>query len=152
MPELESRFWEKVDKGGPDECWEWTARTLPRGYGHISIENYPEYAHRVVMEMEGHDIEGKQVNHTCDNPSCVNPNHLYVGTQSENVQDSYDRDRRDDVDYASGEDHGQSKLTREEVQDIRDSDSNQTELAEEYGVSQSLISQIQRGKWWSDDE
>jgi hypothetical protein len=145
--ELGDRFWDKVDRTG--DCWEWRSNIAAGGYPQFSYQGEPRYAHRLVMESEGHDVDDVQVNHHCDNPQCVNPEHLYIGDQSDNVQDSHDRNRREDVEYASGEDHGQSKLTAEQVEEIRDSDETQVELAERFGVSQSLISQIQNGKWWT---
>ena len=147
---LDDRFWTKVDRGHEDECWEWQSNVAAGGYGQISVDGEPIYAHRLVMKMTGHDIDGQQVNHHCDNGVCVNPDHLYVGDQSDNVQDAHNRDRREGVDYVSGEEHGQSKLTQKEVEQIRESDKRQIDLADEYDVSQSLISQIQRGLWWSD--
>lgn len=90
---LEERFWERVDKKGPNECWLWTAATA-KGYGHIS-ENYKRLsAPRVSLRLSGvHIPKGKCALHICDVPLCVNPAHLYVGTQADNMRDMYERKR-----------------------------------------------------------
>ncbi len=88
------RFWKKVAKGSPEECWPWTAYCNPMGYGKISWRGKPRIASRVSMEIAGFDIpDDLHVCHTCDNPPCVNPAHLFVGTRSDNMQDSIAKGR-----------------------------------------------------------
>jgi hypothetical protein len=89
------RFWDKVDIGDAYDCWEWNAYRLPNGYGRFNIAGKVRYAHRVSWMMYNRiDIpEDKELCHICDNPSCVNPKHLWVGTHSENIKDSYDKGR-----------------------------------------------------------
>lgn len=88
-----ARFWDKVDTSG--ECWEWTAGCFKRGYGAFAYDDHrPGYAHRFSYELHHGPIpEGKVVRHTCDNPKCVNPDHLKVGTQRDNIMDAINRDR-----------------------------------------------------------
>ena len=96
-----ARFWEKVDKKGPTECWVWTGAgvsRLPRrnyGLAHKPGTNRGKVrAHRVSWEMHNGPIpDGLNVLHTCDNPPCVNPAHLFVGTQRDNVRDMYAKGR-----------------------------------------------------------
>lgn len=85
MADLATRFWAKVEKG--DGCWNWTAANV-RGYGRISINNRMFRAHRVSYEMHRGPIpEGLEICHRCDNPRCVRPDHLFVGTRSDNIRD-----------------------------------------------------------------
>lgn len=78
-PELLERFWSKVDRKGPDECWNWTAYLNDDGYGYFKLNGMPLYAHRVVIVLEGRRLPDKKlVHHTCQNSACVNPKHLQV--------------------------------------------------------------------------
>src|ERR1044072_8830726 len=96
----EKDFWEKVDKDGPihpvlgDQCWLWMIAKDLDGYGFFWWKNKQIRAHRFVAEVVlGLDIEGFEVCHRCDNPSCVNPNHLFVGNPQDNAQDREDKGR-----------------------------------------------------------
>lgn len=83
-----ARFWSKVCKGNPDECWEWQAARGYFGYGVFSIRSRLLPAHRYAYELvHGAIPQGWQVCHVCDNPPCVNPSHLWLGTAKANAQD-----------------------------------------------------------------
>jgi hypothetical protein len=91
-----TRFMSKVyvDYGMPDGCWIWTACKNQNNYGHVTINNKLYKSHRVAYEIfNGCITDNLLVCHTCDNPSCVNPAHLFLGTNSQNVQDSVNKNR-----------------------------------------------------------
>jgi len=90
---VEERFWEKVDK--TDGCWVWKAHLLYNGYGRFSVNLKTEYSHRVSWFLEhGEWPTGKHVTHTCDNPACVRPDHLVLGTVADNMADRNSKKRQ----------------------------------------------------------
>lgn len=96
--EIEKRFWSKIRKGGDSECWEWTAAKNARGYGSLGFRLEGELrtflSHRVAWVLNGRDIpHGLLVCHTCDNPPCCNPAHLFVGTSMDNARDRDNKGR-----------------------------------------------------------
>jgi len=138
------RFWSKVDRNNPDDCWEWQAYSDRNGYGRFKLDGKARRAHRVAIRLDGRNPTGTVVRHTCDNPGCVNPHHLKRGTQRENVRDMVQRDRQ-----PRGARNGQSKLTREQVMKIRESSRPSRMLADMYGVAPSTIRMVRTGGSWS---
>ncbi len=141
---IEERFWSKVDKRGPEECWPWTASRLPTGYGRLGIAGKMIYAHRVSFELSsGCLLPDQVVMHTCDNPSCVNPVHLRAGTQKENMQDCASKGRTVRGERAFG-----AKLTSHQAMAVREAHGTIDAIAAEFGVSRSTVSAIKcRVNW-----
>lgn len=156
---LEDRFWEKVDRRGPTDCWLWTATTSPPGYGGINLGGWDgkmAYAHRVSWELHFGPIpDGLCVCHRCDVPRCVNPSHLFLGTHSDNSRDAVRKGRWSQKGQ-SGEDASRAKLTWETVREIRHRFSRegirQSQLAREYGVTDGAISAILHNETWRDTQ
>lgn len=125
-------------------CWIWGKTIASDGYGKISIKSKQQPAHRISYEFFNGEIpENMMVCHKCDNRSCVNPAHLFLGTHQDNMSDMTKKKRQ-----AHNESHGASKLTEQQVIDIYLSDKTQLELANEYGVTRRSINYIKNGKNW----
>lgn len=109
-------FWAKVDKSsGDDACWLWTA-SKENGYGRVSWDRKLQLAHRVSYQMAFGEIPSDlYVCHRCDNPSCVNPSHLFLGSARDNALDRKAKDRHANV---KGEHHPRHKLTKVDVRRI----------------------------------
>ena len=147
---LADRFWEKVEVRGPDECWLWMAYLRPSGYGSMGTGHSPScLAHRVSYELAkgpiptGEGWHGTCVLHRCDNPRCVNPAHLFLGTHADNMRDASTKRR-----FPYGESSHSAKITAEVAQEIRASRLPQKELGQRYGISQSCVSLIKSGHIW----
>ena len=149
---LKERFWEKIDVHKSNECWEWNAAKISKGYGVIGDESGKmQYATHVLFYLrKGYwPPKGRTCNHICDNPGCVNPKHLYLGTQKSNVRD---RDQRNRSNYVKGERNGKAKLTERKVYEIKrllkQGIMTQRELGRKFGVDPTHISCINTGKVW----
>ena len=141
------RIYENVICDIKTHCWNWTGSFTRGNYGQININGKKYRAHRVVyQELCGPIPEDKPyVLHTCDNPKCCNPKHLYTGTQQNNMDDMIKRNR---CNPPHGGKDGMSKLTKEQVIKIRASNETNTALAKHFGVSQPTISNIKNRKRW----
>lgn len=140
------RFWSKVDVRGPDECWLWIAGQDGRGYGNFYVEGRSVKAHRFAFKLHHDQPVGTAICHTCDNPLCVNPAHLYDGSRRDNVQDAVDRGQ-----HPRGERHGRSKLTAEIVLEMRRrhaAGESYAALAREFGVFDSVARKAILGITW----
>ena len=149
---LEVRFWAKVDK--TETCWLWKGANC-KGYGVMGIGKATEgniRAARLSWELHFGEIpEGFEVCHSCDNPPCVRPDHLFLGTQKDNVLDAIGKGRQINPPRKYGEEHGMAKLTTVEVLQIRQElkvGNRQTDIAAHYNVTQPAISLIKLGKNW----
>jgi len=146
------RFWKNVSitsKNSNKGCWEWVGRKSYKGYGIMKIKSKSVQAHRFSYELSNQSKipEGLLVCHHCDNPTCVNPHHLFLGTIPEN---NLDRDRKGRK--ALGERNGKSKLTEDDVKKIKNliklgiSDS---EVARRFNLWHTTVRAIRVGITWS---
>ena len=133
---MAKRFWSKVDKSDLEGCWIWTAGCFKQGYGAFSLNGKAYYAHRVAYRLtQGSIPTSLQVCHTCDNPPCCNPDHLFLGTQLTNMQDM----------ALKGRQRG-TKLNWEAVLQIRASDGLLKDAAKQFGISESYVSNIRANR------
>lgn len=151
----QQRFFASCTYDEKTECWDWLGSLSPRGYGRIRVAGKNIRAHRYSWILKhGRDIpEGMVVCHKCDNPKCVNPDHLFLGTIADNVADCVSKGRHARGEKlahprAKGEKNGNSRLTANQVDAIRSDQRPQRTIASQFGVSQALISKIKRGEMW----
>lgn len=137
---IEVRFYSRIEV--TDDCWLWTGPKNAKGYGYLGRggRGAPKVlAHRLMWELvQGSIPNGMRVLHRCDNPPCVRPSHLWIGTQAENLADmtAKGRARR----------NGQAKLDKESVAAIRNATGSIREIAPQFGVAYSTVARIRRGE------
>lgn len=135
-------FFRNVDKSG--DCWVWTAAKDRDGYGIFAYARKSFRAPRVALELDGREpAKGQYACHTCDNPVCVNPAHLYAGSATDNSRDMLERGRA-----RIGSQHHSAKLTDAAVAHIRTSGDSPAKLAVLFGVSLAAVRLCQAGKTW----
>lgn len=146
------RFWSWVAK--TEACWEWQGQRTTAGYGVLrpkSTDRRGIYAHRFSFELHHRPLEpGEEVCHRCDNPPCVNPDHLFAGSHADNMADMA-RKGRGATRPILGEAHHFARLTDEQVLEIRArcaAGENQHDIAREFGVVNSNVSMIHRRQTW----
>lgn len=149
------RFWKKVKHPGSfSVCWDWVGCKTSRGYGRMTVDYKQIHAHRVSYSIYSGEIpDGMCVCHTCDNPSCVNPFHLFLGTHADNMRDMKEKGRA--IGH-NGEDNPKARFQRNEIIEIRKIyDTNKYKygltkrLSEAYNVPKSTMSKIVNRKTWN---
>jgi len=146
MKSIEERFWSLVSIGNDDECWPWIGHRV-HGYGRIRIDSDDKraLAHRLSWEFANGRNPGKlNVLHRCDNPPCVNPSHLFLGTQRDNIDDMLRKRRQ-----PHGVRHWSARLSTDQVAEIRRrraAGERTIDLAAEFGIDRSHVSNIASGR------
>lgn len=137
-------FWDRAKK--TKGCWVWTAGKYSTGYGRFKTKGVEYLAHRFAWQLKFGPIEkGLYICHHCDNPSCINPKHLFKGTPSENARD---RERKKRGNAPRGEMHCHSKLNTKQIIIIRKLNGSQEEIAKMFGVTRENIRNIRNRKSW----
>lgn len=151
----EARFWSRVDKNGPihpynpslGRCWEWVGCRLgERDYGSVGYRGKNIATHRMAWIYVYGSRPALHILHSCDNRPCCNPKHLREGTAKDNHQDMIRRGRKY---LTQGEKSGTAKLNAEQVYSILSDNRAQSEIARDYGVDQSTISNIKTRRRWT---
>lgn len=147
QPTLRERLLEGYMPIPESGCWIWMERLSSTGYGRVSIGNQKSaFAHRKSYEeFKGPIPEGMSVCHKCDIPSCINPDHLFLGTHQENMADSARKGRAKQPKNPIGAKHPRAKLTAEQVKEIREYKGTLKYLAEKYGVNPMTIYRARNG-------
>ena len=145
---IKERLLAKINVNEETQCWEWTAAKMHKGYGHINVGGKVHRAHRLSYQLHIGEIpKGMCVLHRCDNRACINPDHLFLGTQAENMADKVAKGRQQ-----AGAENPMAKLTEPEVVAIKRMLAKhygvQHFLARWFGVNQSTIYMIAAGKNW----
>lgn len=147
-----ARFWSHVDITDFLDCWLWTGCTRSMKRGFINWHGRREYSHRVAYLLTYGEIpEGMCVCHKCDNPQCVNPNHLFLGTKADNTHDMLRKGRQGGNSVCKGEAHHNSKLTDSDVKEIRrlaKCGVRHTDIGRQFGVTKQNVAWIVTRKGW----
>ncbi|MGL5852638.1 MAG: HNH endonuclease [Phycicoccus sp.] len=149
----EERLARRTPPADGDRCREWQGKRNERGYGRFWLRGRWVLAHRAAFELAWGGLPaGLVVRHRCDNPPCVNLEHLELGTHADNMRDMAERNRRKGIATVWGERHGRSKLTRAQVEEIRsrrDAGVLLADLAGAFDVSKQHVSKICRREKWA---
>lgn len=145
---VKARFWSKVHIAGANDCWTWTGSRSQRGYGAIKIGGMARKASHVALILDRRPRPSADAGalHTCDNPPCCNPAHLFWGTQADNVADASKKGR---MRSPRGEQSPRTKITQVEAREIRESTLGCVALGKKYGISPSHASNLRKGRRWS---
>lgn len=132
-----------------DGCWDWVGYRDPNGYGRLNVNGRPVLGSRISYMLHYGDIpKGGVVCHKCDNPQCVNPEHLFLGTQADNVADMHAKGRARKR-ALKGEAHHAAKVTEVIVREVRGRIEPTSYLADLYGLSRTTIDDIRKRRSWA---
>lgn len=142
----EERFWANLDATG--SCWEWRGESIRLGYGRLRVGRRKVLAHRFAYAMFRGEPGDLFVCHTCDNPPCCNPTHLFLGTTTDNMRDMVSKGRNAE---SHGEHNPNAKLTDDDAREVirmRAAGASRRVVAERFGISRTMVSLITSGRNW----
>jgi hypothetical protein len=148
------RFWSYVNKQegqGPNgDCWTWTKHIMHKGYGHFMIDKKPYRTHRLAWKFTYGDPGISHVLHKCDNRACCNPSHLFLGSNEDNKKDMMTKNRQAKGDQVAhrGIEHGMSKLSENEVLEIRTSSLSVKDICKKYKIGKTHAHRILKRESW----
>jgi hypothetical protein len=150
---VEDRVFPRIDKNGPNGCHIFTGAKDGCGYGRVKMKGRGIPVHRWMWEYHNGQIpEGVQVLHRCDNPACVNVEHLFLGTHADNMKDKAAKGRSHNVPSGMRHKRPMAKITEEQARQIKAllaRGYRQCDIAQDFGVSRNLVSEIKLGKTWT---
>jgi hypothetical protein len=151
---IKERLMERIFKNPSNGCWEWQGYKMSSGHGRIGYRDKVYLTHRISYEIYVGSIpDGMQVNHHCDNGCCVNPEHLFIGTQKDNMTDCKNKKRNFRIPAMRGEKNPLAQLTNEQAKEIRKKLAKGItgiKLAKEYNISTHVISRINTGRTYKE--
>jgi HNH endonuclease len=151
LEEIRNRLFNQIEIGDPNECWPFKGWCNDQGYGIILVRGQKTRAHRLVYELTVSPLGEMKACHTCDNPTCCNPDHIFPGTTKDNADDMMSKGRGGYRTFR-GEDHGNSKLTSEQVLEIRrlvqEGNLRYREIAERFDIAISTVGHIKTNRLW----
>lgn len=130
-------------------CWLWLLTISQHGYGQMSYKGQPKRAHRISYgAFVGEIKDGLHVLHKCDNRSCINPQHLFLGTNKDNVMDCLKKGRWTKASFVGGTKHPRAKLTEQQIKEIWFSKDLSKDIAKKYNTDRRNVYAIQHRKFW----
>lgn len=141
---IADRFWAKVQKGEPEACWAWTGSTDPRGRGQMYADGRLQNASRIAWRIvNGRELTRAEVAcHSCDNPRCVNPAHIFAGTQSDNMRDMAAKGRMNDPGFRRKWSVSMTPEQRRAIVDRYRSGETKTQIAREQNVCRAIVTKL----------
>ena len=160
LEDITTRIMRRIKKDS-NGCWIWKGRRNKAGYGVMETgsllngtKNHSARVHRLIFEIFKGPIGNMHVLHKCDNPACVNPDHLFLGSHQDNMRDAFSKGRMHPPPHLSGEENGNTSLTKSDVSEIRlllRIGETGKRIAKSFGICETTVSNIKNGRTWAND-
>lgn len=145
------RLWSKINVGSKDECWIWKGAKTTAGYGVLRVNYKPRYTHRLMWMLHNKTNIPKKdcICHSCDNPPCCNPAHLFLGSQADNLKDARDKGK---MEMARGINHHATELSEDDIRQIRylgQTKMTHKDIGERFGTTRMSVNDIIHKRTWA---